>query len=132
MRRPHRGTSTALLGLGLIQIAIAIGIGIDFLLSRSAGFFRFPTRRHAALDMIPGSPGTARPTRRHAALDLIPGSPPHLLREIQRVGFYRRRRRESKRAQTRAVNRFIRVPPTQHALPAPPGGQPITKIEDEA
>ena len=62
VRRPHRGTSTALLGLGLIQIAIAIGIGIDFLLSRSAGFFRFPTRRHAALDMIPGSPGTARPS----------------------------------------------------------------------
>ena len=42
VRRPHRGASTALLGLGLIQIAIAIGIGIDFLLSRSVGFFRFP------------------------------------------------------------------------------------------
>ena len=40
--RPHRGASTALLGLGLIQIAIAIGTGIDFLLSRSVGFFRFP------------------------------------------------------------------------------------------
>ena len=36
---PVNGT---VLGLGLIQIAIAIGIGIDFLLSRSVGFFRFP------------------------------------------------------------------------------------------
>ena len=84
-----------------------------------------PTRRHAALDMIPGSPGTARPTRRHAALDMIPGSPgtarpTRLPREIQRAGFYRRRWRESKRAGTRSRRGSIRVPPTQHAPPAPP------------